>query len=57
MGGGGTGQKLTHATTIVAGVAALMATLLSMVFVPLIGHLFLVRIDLVPPSVKLTYRL
>ncbi|EEY14736.1 predicted protein [Verticillium alfalfae VaMs.102] len=28
---GGTGQKLTTATTIVAGVAALVATLLSIV--------------------------
>jgi hypothetical protein len=28
---GGTGKKLTHATIIVAGVAALVATLLSLV--------------------------
>ncbi|ROT38646.1 DUF300-domain-containing protein [Sodiomyces alkalinus F11] len=62
MAGGGTGQKLTYATTIVAGVAALMATLLSMVSIflqtknyrkPLLQR-YVVRILLMVPIYSVT---
>jgi hypothetical protein len=32
MADGGTGQKLTYATTVVAGVASVVATILSVVY-------------------------
>ena len=34
MSNGGTGQKLTYATTVVSGVASLAATILSVVYEP-----------------------
>ena len=37
--GGGTGSKLTNATIIVCGVASLVASVISFVYVPLISTL------------------